>query len=111
MALEQLWSFEYISGLGSESGGVVVLDNGKLLGGDNNYFYIGSYELVNTTFNATIDVKHYHGGYNSLFGKNNEIILELSGSYKHEEILLTGYILEDISENISVKLTYHKELF
>ena len=32
MAIEQLWSVEFVSEIGSEGGGVVVLDRGKSFG-------------------------------------------------------------------------------
>ncbi len=111
MAIEQLWSVEFVSEMGSEGGGVVVLDRGKILGGDNNYFYIGSYDLLNNNFNATIDVKHYHGILNPIFGKFDEFILKLKGPYDEEDMLLTGYILEDPSKTLNIRLKYHAEVF
>lgn len=111
MTIEQLWSLEYISGLSSESGGVVVLEKGKIIGGDNNYFYIGSYELKDSKFSATIDVKHYSKKYNSLFGKREELIIKLDGNYNDEEMLLTGHMLEDPSIEIHVRLKYHAYIF
>ena len=111
MAIEQLWSLEFVSGLGSEGGGVVVLEKGKVIGGDNNYFYIGSYNLNNNKFNATIDIKHYHGSHNPIFGKSDELIIKLEGDYNEEEMLLTGHILEEPSMEIHVRLKYHAFVF
>ena len=111
MALEQLWSVEFVSKLSSEGGGIVVLDKGKILGGDNNYFYVGSYDLKNNQFNAMMDVKHYHGKTNPIFGKLEEFILDLKGPYHEEEMLLTGNVLEDPSRELHVKLKYHAEVF
>ena len=111
MALEQLWSVEFVSELSSEGGGVIVIENGKILGGDNNYFYIGSYDLKNNKFNATIDVKHYHGKCNPIFGELEEFILKLSGNSNEEEMLLVGNILEDPSRELHVCLKYHTEVF
>ena len=111
MALEQLWSVEFVSELGSEGGGVIVLENGKLLGGNNNYFYIGSYDLKNNKFNATIDIKHYHGKCNPVFGKLEEFILKLQGDSDEESMLLTGHMLEDPSRELHVRLIYHTEIF
>ncbi len=111
MALEQLWSVEFVSELGSEGGGVVVLEDGKILGGNNNYFYIGSYDLMNSKFNATIDIKHYHGKCNPIFGKQEEFILKLTGNSDEEEMLLTAHMLEDPSREVHVRLKYHTEIF
>ena len=111
MAIEQLWSLEFESELSSEGGGVIVLEKGKILGGDNNYFYIGSYDLKNDQFNATIDVKHYHGAHNPIFGKFEEVIIKLTGDYDEEEMHLTGHVLEQPSSELHVKLKYHAFIF
>jgi hypothetical protein len=111
MALEQLWSVEFVSGMSSEGGGVIVLEKSKILGGDNNYFYVGSYDLRNNNFNATIDVKHYHGDCNLIFGKLEEFILKLKGSYHEDEMQCIGNILEDPSRELRVRLKYHAEVF
>lgn len=111
MALEQLWSIEFTSQLSSEGGGVIVLENGKILGGDNNYFYVGSYDLIKNQFNATIDIKHYHGDPNPIFGKHKELIVKLNGPYDEEEMKLKGYILEEPARELHIRLKYHTELF
>jgi hypothetical protein len=111
VAIEQLWSIEFYSGLSSEGGGVVVLEKNKILGGDNNYFYVGSYDLNNKKFNATVDVKHYHGKCNPIFGKFEEFILKLEGDYDEDEMKLVGKMLEDPSRELHVRLKYHAEVF
>ena len=111
MAIEQLWSLEFVSGLSSEGGGIIVLEKGRIIGGNDNYFYIGSYDLSNNKFNATIDVKHYQGSYNPIFGKSEELILKLAGDYDEEQMLLTGHILEDPSIEVHVRLKYYSFLF
>ncbi len=78
---------------------------------NNNYFYIGSYDLMNSKFNATIDIKHYHGKCNPIFGKQEEFILKLTGNSDEEEMLLTAHMLEDPSREIHVRLKYHTEIF
>ena len=58
-----------------------------------------------------MDVKHYHGPYNPIFGKLNEFILKLVGDYDEEEILLVGHVLEDPAIEVHVRLKYHAFLF
>ena len=111
MVLEQLWSVEFVSGLGSEGGGVVVLEKGKILGGNDHYFYVGSYDLMHNMFNATIDVKHYYGANNPIFGNLKEFILKLKGKIDEDEMLLVGNMLEDSSREFHVRLKYHAEVF
>jgi len=111
MTIEKLWSVEFVSGLSSEGGGVIVLEDGKILGGNNNYFYVGSYNLINNKFNATVDMKRYYGNCNPIFGKHDELILKLTGDFDEEEMLLTGYILEDPSREFHIRLKYHTEVF
>ena len=111
MGLERLWSVEFTSELGSEGGGVIVMEDGKILGGNNNYFYVGSYTVSADQFNATIDVKHYQGKCNPIFGKQEELILQLSGKSSPEEMSLSGHILEDTSRELHISLKAHTELF
>src|SRR5882672_7406653 len=42
MRLEALWSVRFSSHKGIHGGGVVVIENGKILGGETGYTYIGS---------------------------------------------------------------------
>jgi hypothetical protein len=43
--MDGLWTAEFGSSVGMFGSGVVVFHEGKIMGGDNGYFYLGTYEL------------------------------------------------------------------
>jgi hypothetical protein len=54
--MDGLWTAEFGSSTGGFSGGVVVLRDGKLMGGDAGYYYLGDYQIREKSFQATIQV-------------------------------------------------------
>jgi hypothetical protein len=76
-----LWTLEFGSSVGMFGGGVVVFDNGKVMGGDAGYFYLGEYKLTGNSFEATIEVAPFIEGYESAFKTvGQRLTLKLVGS-------------------------------
>jgi hypothetical protein len=76
-----LWTAEFGSSSGVFGGGVAVLQDGAILGGDAAYFYIGTYELTNKTFKASLQVIPFIQNYPSVFKTINETLrLSLVGT-------------------------------
>ncbi len=46
--IEGLWAVQYV-GIQGNGGGVVVFIDGKVLGGDTGYTYVGTYTVRNET--------------------------------------------------------------
>ena len=42
--IDGLWTVEFISTLNRSGKGVLVLNNGKIFGGDEGYYYSGTYQ-------------------------------------------------------------------
>ena len=79
--MDGLWTAEFGSSTGGFSGGVVVLRDGKLMGGDAGYYYLGDYQIREKSFQATIQVFPFLKEYESVFktvGQN--LKLNLVGS-------------------------------
>src|SRR5713101_127037 len=81
---EGLWSVEFISSPQSQGqmwsgvgAGVVVLETWKLFGGDSTYFYLGTYSFNAGKLTAIVDVKHYYGPRNAIFGDLEQFRLNL----------------------------------
>ncbi|GFM38274.1 GrlR family regulatory protein [Desulfovibrio psychrotolerans] len=64
---------------GGAGGGLVVLSSGKAHGGDLSYLYAGTYEENPNNFSAKVEVKHWKGPRNNIFGNVEKIDLVLSG--------------------------------
>lgn len=62
-----LWTVEFGSSTGMFGGGVVVFQDGKLMGGDGGYYYLGTYELKGRALQATVEVAPFIEGYESVF--------------------------------------------
>jgi T3SS negative regulator,GrlR len=60
MSEEALWTIEFEVGQRWTNGGVVVLETGRLYGGDSQYYYVGKYDYAQPTV-AEVRVTHYHG--------------------------------------------------
>lgn len=74
--LEALWSVEFVSNVNRFGSGVAVLESGRVLGGDAQYFYIGSYSVENGTATATVSITHYSGPPISVLGATTSATLE-----------------------------------
>jgi len=108
--LEALWSVEFISNTQHYGAGVIVLESSRAFGGDSNYFYIGSYELVHDILKAEAKVTHYFGPPNSVFGPLKEFTLKLEGKVAEHTFDLHGYLIEQPALKIVVRLTKRADL-
>lgn len=81
ISIEGLWTAEFGSTTGIFGGGVVVFEDGKLLGGDSWYYYVGTYSLNGNTLETRLRVVPYIHGAQSVFGTvGRELVLNLVGS-------------------------------
>jgi hypothetical protein len=102
--VEGIWSAEFFSSLGGSGTGVVVIDCGQLRGGDSNYFYRGTYNLVGSQLQAQLAVMHYAGPLNNIFGPVGRVNLSIEGGASPQWIMCQGYVTENPSMRISIKL-------
>ena len=65
--LDGLWTAEFGSSVGVSGGGAVVFQDGRLLGGDNAYFYVGNFKFSSRGFSATLRVSPFIDGAESVF--------------------------------------------
>jgi hypothetical protein len=84
-----LWLAEF-STQDSQGSGVIVLLNGRALGGDAHYYYAGSYSLNGAQVSGSLSVTHYSGPLNNVFGPLRSLTLSLSGAAGHDLIVLSG---------------------
>jgi hypothetical protein len=60
MSEEALWTIEFETTRGWTNGGVVVLETGRLFGGDSQFYYVGKYHYAEPV-TAEVRATHYHG--------------------------------------------------
>jgi T3SS negative regulator,GrlR len=108
--LEALWGLEFGSNLNDGGYGVVVLETGRVLGGDSSFIYVGSYELNNGVVTAQVKCTNDRKSLTSVFGDIAEFNLHLEGTPSHDQFILQGHMIENPSMKIEVKFTRRAEL-
>ena len=78
--------------LGIIGDGLVVVDDGKVHGGDSRYLYRGTYQVAGTSIRAEIQVSYYRGTLKSVFGPLSKFDLTLSGNATDEAFTLSGHM-------------------
>jgi hypothetical protein len=86
------------------NGGVVVLLNGKVYGGDTSYSYQGTYRVDGTVLTASIRVMPFNEFLKSIFSdfEETEDEIKLSGNYDEKGFVLKG-ALYGIEDTITVE--------
>jgi hypothetical protein len=110
--LSGLWTVEFGSSSGSFGGGVAVFRQGKILGGDGGYFYLGSYEVHDMSFTATLTVQPFAERTESVFGTTGKMLtLKLVGTLKDDaHAIAQGYLTDMPETRLGVKLTKRSEI-
>ena len=92
--IDGLYAARFGSNLGNIGTGVVIFDGGRLHGGDASYFYKGKFRLDDSRIIATVDVVHYAGQPNSVFGPAREFRLTLNGVINPQGFSLAGQVAD-----------------
>ncbi len=105
--MDGLWTAEFGSSTGIFGGGVAVFRDGKIMGGDATYYYIGQYSLSGKTFKATLKVSPFIEGAESVFKTvGRDLTLDLAGSLTGEGLAIAqGHPRGMPDLNFGVKLT------
>ncbi|MCY1196946.1 T3SS negative regulator,GrlR [compost metagenome] len=117
MSIEALWSVTFVSTTGQQlnaGNGVVVLETGRVLGGDSAFTYIGHYSANPKTdlLEAEIRVRKYgETPMQSVFGPMNDFHLVLTGKpLSHNAIRFEGHIKEHPQLQIVIAAQRQAEL-
>jgi hypothetical protein len=92
MALDGLWTVDF----GAMGGGVIVLKNGEILGGDSSRVYVGMFTEEGTKLKGQLRINWYAGERNTLWGDQAEKIDttltgDASGNTITGKVTRTGY--------------------
>lgn len=108
--IEALYGIEFQSNTGDAGYGVVVLETGRILGGDSSFVFVGGYKVENNIVHANVKCTNDRKLLQSIFGNFDEFNLHLEGKPSDSEFILQGYMVEDPSMKIDIKLTRRAEL-
>ena len=81
-----LWTVEFISTVNRFGKGVLVLLDGRLLGGDAGYYYSGRYEIIGNTIKGNVNVTRFDANSISVLGDINQFALSFSGDINSTNI-------------------------
>ncbi len=108
--LNGLWTIIYSSGTNFD-GGVVVFRDGTLLGGDNLFFYVGSYSTSASTLTAQISCIAFTKVTTTIFGvPADRFMLNVNGNIQEGTITATGNVPNAPGLNVSLRITKRSEL-
>ena len=110
--IEALYGIEFFSNQFSEGYGVVVLETGRIFGGDSSFVYVGSYTINNGKITASVRCTNDRKTLQTVFNGLDDYTLILSGQLdeQYQEFSLQGYIKDRPLKTISIKLTRRAEL-
>jgi hypothetical protein len=108
--LEAMWGLEFVSNANSAGYGVVILETGRMFGGDSSFVYVGSYKMENDILKVKVKCTNDRELLPSIFGNIKEFNLLLEGKPERAGFILQGHMIEKPQMKIGVKLTRRAEL-
>ena len=86
MSIDGIWTGEVYGPFGWENRGIFVLENGRIIGGDNRQFTTGSYRVSDDKIEAEFRI-HYYGPPRTVFGeKKEEFSVHMKGTVHEDSI-------------------------
>ena len=105
-----LWTVEFISTINRYGRGVLVINENRLLGGDDGYYYFGTCNITGNKINATITVIKYDENSTSVFGDISHFQLNINGEIDEYKFSAVGTITGNPQVQIEVVGTKKEDL-
>lgn len=105
-----LWTVEFISTIKRYGKGVLIVNDNRLLGGDDGYYYSGTCNITGNNIQATINVVKYDQNSISVFGNIDHFQLTLNGEINEYQFKAIGTIANDPQTQIRVVGTKREDL-
>jgi hypothetical protein len=110
MSLDGIWTGEVYGPFGWENRGVFLLENGRIVGGDNRQYSVGTYSESGDEVTAELKT-HYYGPPRTVFGENREeFTTKIVGTRKNHEIDGTISRPDKPQFDLQMRLTKRLEL-
>lgn len=79
-----LWTVEFESTVNRYGQGVVVINNERILGGDDGYYYCGRCKITSKKIKADLAITRYNANISSVFGDLDHFSLTIQGELEDE---------------------------
>lgn len=87
MSIEGIWTSQIYGLFGWENNGVLIFMNGRVMGGGNNHYAVGSYSESGNNIEISLDIQ-YHGIPKTVFGTaEDQMTVVLNGSEDDEGVI------------------------
>ncbi len=86
MKIEGIWTAEVYGPFGWENIGIMIFEQGRIIGGGNRHYSSGSYSISEDDFNASIEV-HYYGPPRTMFGESSESFSNLITGKRNQDTI------------------------
>nr|VFK20493.1 MAG: T3SS negative regulator,GrlR [Candidatus Kentron sp. LFY] len=101
--LNGLWTVEFETTMNRYGRGVLVINNGRALGGDTGYYYSGTCNAIDHKIDADLIIIRYHVNSTSVFGNLDYFQLRINGKLDKYDFRATGSIPEIPEMGILIK--------
>jgi nucleoside-triphosphatase THEP1 len=108
--IEGLWTVEFRSSMARLGFGTIIFDRNRVVGGDDGYYYIGTYEVDGDTIKGVAKIKKYNAAAVSIFGPLEIFDVEISGPVNDTMMTLTGSVVKHPEMRLSVICTKRENL-
>ena len=110
MAIEGIWTGEVYGPFGWENRGVFILEDGRILGGDNRQYSAGRYSLSGRDLTAELTI-HYYGPPRTVFGEAVEKFTSvIEGALDAEGGIIEGNIRRPDKPQFDLQLRLTKRM-
>ena len=110
MSIEGIWTSEVYGPFGWENRGVFLVENGRIVGGDNRQYSIGTYSQDGDQLTAEL-LTHYYGPPRTVFGEaDEEFTTVITGTRQGSEINGTISRADRPQFDLQMRLTKRMEL-
>ncbi|MGD8843654.1 MAG: hypothetical protein PVJ83_09290 [Gammaproteobacteria bacterium] len=109
--LEAIWSVEFVSHNYRVAGGVVMFENGRIFGGDSNFYYLGTYETHDGKVTARVKFHNFTGITSLIFGEGlTEFSVQVEGNLSHDSFVANGHLVQDADYEFEIGFKRQAEL-
>ena len=104
MALDGLWIVQF-TGKEILGSGVAVFINGKVVGGETGFYYIGTYEADGKAVKARVVIRNFDPAMPNGFGFVGDYEMDVSAMIQDNQMTGTAMITNQPQHSLGIRLT------